>query len=171
MRNSVIYFSETGNTEAIARFVADDARSVEGMEARLFRPAEGPDKSFVNESAAVRFGAPTHCASLCWQMKKWFDTEWDVRLGGRLGAAFATENSPNGGGAEAAIPSVVTHLLVRGMPAHSSGAERGRSFLHAGPAVVGDQLTERQELCRLFSRRGALKVEERFGASSRRGAR
>ncbi len=99
------------------------------------------------------------------------DTEWDVRLGGRLGAAFATENSPNGGGAEAAIPSVVTHLLVRGMPAHSSGAERGRSFLHAGPAVVGDQLTERQELCRLFSRRGALKVEERFGASSRRGAR
>lgn len=171
MRNSVIYFSETGNTEAIARFVADDARSVEGMEARLFRPAEGPDKSFVNESAAVRFGAPTHCASLCWQMKKWFDTEWDVRLGGRLGAAFATENSPNGGGAEAAILSVIPHLLVRGMPAHSSVAERGRPFIHIGPAAVRDQIAEKEELCGLFGRRVALKADKLFGASSRRGAR
>ena len=170
MKISVIYFSETGNTEAVARFVAHGARSVEGAEVRLFNLKEGPDKSFVNESAAVLFGTPTYCASLCWQMKKWFDTEWDVRLGGKLGAAFATENSPNGGGAEAAILSVVTHLLVKGMLVYSSGAERGRPFIHIGPAVVRDQISEKEELCGLFGRRVALKADELFGASSRRGA-
>ncbi len=98
MRNSVIYFSETGNTEAIARFVADDARSVEGMEARLFRPAEGPDKSFVNESAAVRFGAPTHCASLCWQMKKIVDTEWTCGWGAGWGRRSPPKIPPTAAG-------------------------------------------------------------------------
>ena len=173
MKISIIYYSETGTTEQVARWIAEGTNSVSDTETRLFNLAENdtPDREFVESSNAVIFGTPTYVANMCWQMKKWFDTEWDVRLGGRLGAAFATENSPNGGGAEAAILSVIPHLLVRGMPAHSSGAERGRPFIHIGPAAVRDQIAEKEELCGLFGRRVALKADKLFGAASRRGAR
>ena len=108
------------------------------------------------------FGTPTYVANMCWQMKKWFDTNWSVKLGGKLGGAFATENSPNGGGAEQAIISIVTHMLVKGMLVYSSGAERGRPFIHIGPTIVRDQLEQKEELCGLFGRRIAQKAHELF---------
>lgn len=53
----------------------------------------------VGRSAAVIFGVPTCVGNMSWQVKKWLGTNWNVQVGGKLGSAFSTDNSPNGGGA------------------------------------------------------------------------
>lgn len=164
MKISIVYFSETGNTERVAEYVAAGAAAVSGTEVRMFniRDEAAVDEDFINSSSAVIFGTPTYVANMCWQLKKWFDTNWTVKLGGKLGGVFSTENSPNGGGAELAIMTVVNHMLVKGMLVYSSGAECGRPFIHIGPTVVRDSIAEKEELCRLFGRRIAEKAQFLF---------
>ena len=50
------------------------------------------DTDFVQDSDAVVFGSPAYVATMCWQLKKWLDTDRSIKLAGKLGAAFATEN-------------------------------------------------------------------------------
>lgn len=166
MKISVILYSETGSTERAAAYIAAGALSVEGTEVKCFniRDEEAWDAEYIKDSRAVIFGTPTYYANMCWQMKRWFDTRGGkYGLGGKLGSAFATENSPNGGGAELAIMTVYNHLLVYGMLVYSSGVDYGRPPIHIGPTVVRDQMQEREENCRLFGQRIAKKAHELFG--------
>ena len=155
MRISLIYYSETGNTETVAHWVANGARSAADTAVRLFnlRDDERPDKAYIESSSAVIFGTPTYVANMCWQMKRWFDTCMDYNLSGKIGSAFSTENSPHGGGGELAIMTLINHMLVKGMLIYSSGAGCGRPFIHIGPTVVKSQLSEREEICTLFGKR------------------
>ncbi len=165
MKISVIYFSETGNTEKVAGFIAKGAGSVDGTEVKCFNlKNENLDEAFINESKAVIFGTPTYYGNMCWQLKKWFDTERTIKLAGKLGGVFATQNSPNGGGAELAIMTSVNHMLVHGMLAYASGKEYGMPIIHIGPAVVRDKIDEKEELCGIFGKRIATKAHELFGA-------
>ena len=118
MKISIIYFSATGNTAQAAKMIAAGMESVENTEVKFFNlpDEENWDKEFIRESKAVVFGTPTYYANICWQMKQWLDTRGvTYQLGGKLGSAFATENNPNGGGAELAIMTMYSHLLVYGM--------------------------------------------------------
>ena len=164
MKISIIYYSETGTTEQVARWIAEGANSVSDTETRLFNLAENdtPDREFVESSDAVIFGTPTYVANMCWQMKKFFDTRLDYKLAGKIGSAFSTEGSPHGGGGELAIMTIINHLLVKGMLIYSSGAGCGRPFIHIGPTVVRSQIQEREEISRLFGRRIAQKAHELF---------
>lgn len=107
----------------------------------------------VGRSAAVIFGVPTCVGNMSWQVKKWLGTNWNVQVGGKLGSAFSTDNSPNGGGAELAVPTPVNRMPFRGMRRHSSGAEFGRPFIHIGPAAVRDKIEEKEILYRPFGAR------------------
>ena len=164
MKVSIVYVSESGNTEKVAGFICAGAKSVPDTDVRLFNLAkpENVDEAYINDSAAVIFGTPTYMANMCWQMKKWFDTNRTVKLGGRLGGVFATENSPNGGGAELAMTAMISHMLVKGMLVYSSGSEFDRPFIHIGPAVVRDQTALREEHCFVFGERMALKAHMLF---------
>ena len=64
----------------------------------------------VGRSAAVIFGVPTCVGNMSWRVKKRLGTNWNVQVGGKLDSAFATENSPNGGGAELAVPTPVNRM-------------------------------------------------------------
>lgn len=163
-RISVIYYSETGNTEKVAGWIAEGAAAVAETEVRLFNLAENdaPDQEYVESSDAVVFGTPTYVGNMCWQMKKWFDTHLQYHLSGKIGSAFSTENSPNGGGGELAILTIVNHMLVKGMLAYASGTGCGRPFIHIGPAVVREQMDERQDICRLFGQRIAQQAHRLF---------
>jgi NAD(P)H dehydrogenase (quinone) len=164
MKISILYYSETGNTEKVAGFIASGAKKVPETEVKTFnlKDQNGIDWSFVEDSGAVIFGTPTYYANMCWQMKKWIDTDSESKLGGKIGAVFATENSPHGGGGELAIMTLINHLLVKGMLIYSGGAAHGRPFIHVGPTVVRDQITEREPICRLFGERVAEKAHELF---------
>ena len=155
---------QTGNTEALARFIAAGAQSVEHTEVRLFNLLEenAIDTAYLNDSSVVLFGTPTYVANMSWQMKKWFDTDWSVKLGGKLGGVFATENAPYGGGAEIAMMTLVNHMLVKGMLVYSSGAEFDRPFIHIGPAGIRDRILEMEEHCKTYGRRMALKAHTLF---------
>ena len=163
MKISILYCSETGNTETAANWVAAGARSVPNTEVRMFNLAvsNSPDKAFLEASVAVIFGTPVYVANMCWQLKKWFDTRLDYRLSGKLGGAFATENSPCGGG-EAAILTIINHMLVKGMLAYASGVEWGRPYIHIGPTLVRGRLEERKDMCVIFGQRMAMKAHELF---------
>lgn len=123
-----------------------------------FQEGEGD----VGRSAAVIFGVPTCVGNMSWQVKKWLGTNWNVQVGGKLGSAFSTDNSPNGGGAELAVPTPVNHMPFRGMRRHSSGAEFGRPFIHIGPAAVRDKIEEKEILYRPFGARVARKARQLF---------
>lgn len=164
MKIAVIYYSESGNTQKVAGWVAAGAQSVADTQVRLFNLKDGdePDKDYVESCQAVIFGTPTYYANMCWQIKKWFDTKHQYNLAGKIGSAFSTENSPTGGGGELAIMTLVNHMLVKGMLVYSSGAGCGRPFIHIGPTVVREALDSREALCRLFGERIAQKAHELF---------
>ena len=164
MKISIVYYSETGTTEQVARWIAEGTNSVANTETQLFNLAENdtPDREFIESSDAVIFGTPTYVANMCWQMKKFFDTRLDYRLAGKIGSAFSTEGSPHGGGGELAIMTIINHLLVKGMLIYSSGAGCGRPFIHICPTIVQSQIQEREEISMLFGQRIAQKAHELF---------
>ena len=165
MKISIIFYSETGTTEAAAGYIAAGAASVADTDVKSFniKDEENWDVAFIQESKAVILGTPTYYANMCWQMKKWFDTRGaQYGFGGKIGSAFATENSPNGGGAELAIMTIYNHLLVYGMLIYSSGIDYGRPPVHIGPAVVRERMREHEANCRLFGQRIATKIHELF---------
>lgn len=60
MKISIIYFSATGNTKTVAKWIQAGAESVADTEVRLMNIAEEAniDVEFVNASAAIIFGTP-----------------------------------------------------------------------------------------------------------------
>ena len=164
MRIGIIYYSETGNTEKVSGWIAAGAEAVADTEVRQFNLKDGmePDQDYIESCDAIVFGTPTYYANMCWQIKQWFDTKHHYNLSGKLGSAFSTENSPNGGVGELAIMTLVNHMLVKGMLIYSSGAGCGRPFIHIGPAVVRAAMEEKKELCRLYGERIAQQAHRLF---------
>jgi len=163
MKITILYVSITGNTEKAAGYIQEGISAVNNIEVRLMNLAreETLDYDFINESKAIIFGTPTYVANMSWQMKKWFDTDWNCHLSGKLGAAFATANALHGG-ADIALLSLVNHMLVKGMLAYSSGAGCGRPFIHLGPIALRDELDKKKDLFVLFGKRIATKAVELF---------
>ena len=71
MKISIVYHSETGNTERVAGYIAEGAKSVEKTEVRCIniKHETNEDIAYINSSAAVIFGVPTYVANMSWQMK------------------------------------------------------------------------------------------------------
>ncbi|MGI6711166.1 MAG: flavodoxin family protein [Bacillota bacterium] len=164
MKITVLYVSVTGNTEKMAGYIRDGIEETDDMEVRLMNlnQKETVDFSFVKDSSAIIIGTPAYVADMSWQLKKWFDTDWNCNLAGKLGAAFATANCMHGG-ADLAISSVLRHMLVKGIMVYSSGAGCGRPFIHLGPVALKDDLDGKRELFQLFGKRIAQKAVELFG--------
>ena len=160
MKISILYFSQTGNTRSMAEVVAEGARAVPGVEVGLF-PLDAIDKEFLAASKAVFFGTPTYLASTCWQWKKWFDEPAPCPLGGKLGAVFATANFVQGG-ADIAIQTLLTHMMVKGMLVYSGGGACGLPYIHLGAVALKDHLEESRPLFRIFGERVARKALELF---------
>ena len=130
MHISIIYHSETGNTKAMAELVRQGCLVVPDVDARCM-PIDRVDEDFVAASDAVLFGCPTYEGSCSWQMKRYLDTG-PKGLGGKLGAVFASQNWPGGGGASFAEMTLIAALLVHGMLVYAGGIAVGVPYLHFG---------------------------------------
>lgn len=162
---SIIIYSETGNTERVANEIAAGAMELPDTEVRCFniKNEAAWDVAYLKESQAVLFGTPAYYANMCWQMKRWFDTQGiKYNLGGKLGSAFSTENNPFGGGSELAIMTIYNHLLVYGMLVYSSGVEYGRPPIHIGPTIPREKLEDCETVCRRYGNHIAQKAHEIF---------
>ena len=130
MKISVIFHSETGNTQKQAELVADGARSIPGIEIKTMT-IDNPDNAWITESKAVIFGCPTYEGSCSWQMKRYLDNP-KANFAEKLAGFFASQNWPGGGGADFAEMTMIAAALVLGMLVYSGGVKEGYPPLHFG---------------------------------------
>lgn len=103
----VAYYSETGNTEALAESVVEGARTVDGVSVMLTPVEEAtPDDALAAD--AVILGSPVYNANVAPPVME-FVNQWpleDAPMKDKIGAAFAT-----GGGISAGEELVQLQLL------------------------------------------------------------
>lgn len=138
VRVLVIYHSETGNTETMARGVAEGVASVAGAVAQLVPVGEVTREQLL-AADAIALGSPTYFGNMSGEMKTFIDGWWlrdRVYLGDKIGGAFATGGGMFGG-KEQVVTSLIHAMLGNGMivvgPVFQLGDER---FGNAGPAAA-----------------------------------
>ena len=168
MKLAVIYDSKTGNTKQAAEWIVCGMMAVEGVEAKAFH-IDSVDEDFVKESKGVVIGSPSYCAQMTPAMHAWLmDKAEGMGLQGKLGGGFATVQFTHGGG-ELVIQSILTHELVFGMLAYSSGGEFGSPYIHLGPVGVNSNkeahnaLEYYKDYFTIYGERFAKKAVELFG--------
>jgi len=85
----VLYYSRSGNTETLAKAVAEGARSVEGVTVELKRVDYATVEDIVS-CDGVAVGSPNYFGYMAGIMKDYFDKAWSVRdkLAGKPYIAF-----------------------------------------------------------------------------------
>lgn len=145
----------------MAEVIANGMKSVAGIEVGVF-DLEQIDYDFLAESNAVVFGTPTYYANTCWQIKKWFDESRNIKLGGKIGAVFATADFAQGG-ADTAILTIINHLMVKGMLVYSGGSAMGLPYIHLGAVALKENFEQSKPMFEIFGQRIADKTVELFG--------
>lgn len=132
----VVYYSRTGNTEALARAVCEGIDAVPGMAARLRTvppvsavsetsaddvPESGPPYATnrdLEECAGLILGSPAHFGNMAAPLKHFLDgtgSEWlSGVLSGKPASAFTSSSSLHGG-QESTILTMALPLLHHGM--------------------------------------------------------
>ncbi len=157
MKIAVIYHSETGNTEKVGKLIVKGVEKIEGIETKCMS-IDNVDENFVNESKIVFFGTPTYSGSYSWQMKKWLDT-CKIKLAGKVGCVYATENFLGGGAGNAEL-ALISELLVKGMFIYSVGSSKGLPFTHFGAVCIKDGDEEQKSRVEIFAERVVNSVNE-----------
>jgi multimeric flavodoxin WrbA len=90
----VLYYSRTGNVEAMAKAVAEGVNSIKGASSRLKRIDYANVDDFIS-CDAVAFGSPNYFGYMAGLMKDFFDRAWSARekVSGKPAAAFTCGGS------------------------------------------------------------------------------
>ena len=112
----VVYYSQSGNTERLAKVVAEGARRVDGVSVTLKAVADVTREDLVEADGLV-LGSPTYYANIAGPMKSFID-DWAFRygvyLGGKVGGAFSTGGGDTGG-KEHVVVSLLLAMMNNGM--------------------------------------------------------
>ena len=160
MKIAIVYYSNSGNTKKVAELIAEGAKRTNEVDIKCMS-IDDIDDAFIKEAKAVIFGSPTIAGTFSWQIKQWLDTARNIKLGGKLGAVYATANYV-GGGAEIAELAMIGELLVKGMLVYSAGAAEGQPFTHYGAVCIQGGDESQQERAKIFGERIARKAVEIF---------
>jgi NAD(P)H dehydrogenase (quinone) len=136
----IFYFSGGGNTEAMARAVAEGCQAA-GAQVTLQRVEQADPKKWPDLDAIV-LGSPTYFGNMSWQTKKLVDESIAVyqHVAGKLGGAFTS-----GGGrhdAERALQALTWALEIHGM-----------KVIEGGVICEGKPSAQDLEACRAYGRR------------------
>lgn len=160
MNITILYHSESGNTEEVAGIIKSGCNKIEGIKAEVMSIKDA-DVEFINSSEAIILGSPTYTGNMSWQLKSFLDKNSKINYKGKLGAVFATENFI-GGGADSALISMLSHLLVKGMVVYSAGASEGKPYTHFGAVCIQAGNKEQRARAEIFGERIAKKTVELF---------
>ncbi|WDV46848.1 flavodoxin family protein [Clostridiaceae bacterium M8S5] len=150
MKISIVYHSETGNTQRVSERIMSGVKKIESTDVKIMS-INDVDNEYIESSDIVIFGTPTYAGTYSWQMKKWLDT-CKLNLSGKVGCVFATENYL-GGGADNALLAIASELLVKGMFVYSVGASKGQPYTHFGAVCIKDGEKEQKERAEIFGER------------------
>ena len=111
----VAYYSQTGNTEAMAKAVAQGAESVSGVKVQLLTVADVQEADLLAADAVI-VGSPVYNANVAPQVQT-FINSWpfqDSPMRDKIGAAFATGGGISAG-EEVVQLNILHSMLVFGM--------------------------------------------------------
>jgi NAD(P)H dehydrogenase (quinone) len=130
----VVYSSKTGNTEALAKAVAEGARSVEEVEVVLKKAVDVTNDDLINTDGLI-VGSPTYFGCMSGEVKDMFERSIEIRgkLEGKIGGAFSTSAHPTGG-KETTMISILQAMLIHGMIVVGDPIKAGG---HYGVATAG----------------------------------
>jgi NAD(P)H dehydrogenase (quinone) len=148
-RMIVLYHSRTGNTEKMAKAVAEGAAAA-GVEA-VTAKVEGFKAERLKDYGAIAIGSPTYYGGMAAEVKRLLDESVRLHgaLDGKVGGAFATSANV-GGGNETTILDLLQAMLIHGMVIQ--GTHVGG---HYGPVAIGAPDQRALEECRALGRRMA----------------
>jgi NAD(P)H dehydrogenase (quinone) len=115
MQVLVLYFSQTGNTKALAEAIAEGVEQVDGVDV-IVRTTDEVTKGDFIDSQGIIAGSPVYFGTMASQLKKVFDDYVVIRrkMENKIGAAFATSGDPTGG-KETTLFSIIHAMLIYGM--------------------------------------------------------
>ncbi len=156
----IVYDSETGNTEKMAKIVEEEVAEVEGVEVVVKRAKNTTNDDLLNAEGIIA-GSPVYYGLMSAPLKQVFDASVKIhgKLDGKVGGAFAS----SGGiatGAETTILSILEAMLVHGMIVQ--GSARG-PMQHYGAAAKGAPDEKEQKSCRALGTRVARLVAQVHG--------
>jgi NAD(P)H dehydrogenase (quinone) len=110
----VLYDSQTGNTQAMARAVAEGAKKAGNIEVMVKTVKEVKKEDLLSVDAII-LGSPTHYGLMSTNMKAFIDHSavWQ-ELAGKVGGAF-TNSAGVASGGETTLLSIIVAMLIHGM--------------------------------------------------------
>ncbi len=144
----LIYDSKSGNTEKVARLVAEGVKQVENVNCVLRKVDEASLDDLLKADGII-IGSPTYYGTMSGKIKTFLDNSFEIhgRLEGKVGAAF-TSSGGTASGAETTILSILQALLIHGMVIQGTHHAQ-----HYGLAIVGAPKEKDQTACREFGTR------------------
>lgn len=140
----VLYHSRTGNTARMAEAVGDGVKSA-GIDVSIKKVGDVSLDDLLSANGII-IGTPTYYGQMAAEIKQLFDNSSDVRgrLENKVGAAFASSGSPEGGN-QTALLSVLHAMLIHGMIVVGDPMKAGG---HYGAISVGMPNEKSLEACR-----------------------
>ncbi len=157
---SIVYHSESGNTEKMAELIREGAIGEGDVEVQLIK-VDKVEKNLLEGSDIILFGSPTYYGSMSWKMKKCIDT-LPAKVEGKLGGVFASAAWPGGGGFELAEINMIQGMLIRGMLIYSGGVVTGQPPTHFGAVSNREPKGFDATRCRKLGKNMAAKGKELF---------
>jgi len=151
----VVYYSRTGNTEAMAKSIAE-AIAEEGLDVECKKVVDANPDELLNVDGLV-VGSPTYYGTMAAEIKKFLDdsVKHHGKLDGKVGAAFASAAVT---GHETTVISILEALLIHGMIVQ--GDPRGH---HYGATSLGKPGEQDVQRCKRFGQRFARLVKRVAG--------
>lgn len=143
----VTYYSRTGNTKAMAEYIAQAAVAA-GAEV-IVKDVEQLNPEQLLEYDGIIIGSPTYYGLMAAPIKLLIDdsVKFHGELTGKVGGAFASAANI-GGGNETTILSILQALLIHGMVIQGTA-----SGDHYGPVSISSPDERVRNLCQSFGRR------------------
>lgn len=152
----VIYYSRSGNTEAMAQLIAK-AIEEEDVETACKKVEDASIDELLDVDGLV-VGSPTYYGTMAAEIKKFLDdsVKYHGKLDGKVGAAFSSAGVT---GHETTVISILEALLIHGMIVQ--GDPRGH---HYGATSLGKPSSEQDaQVCKRFGQRVAQLVKRVIG--------
>ena len=146
----VAYYSRTGNTEKMAKLIAEHLKNHDN-EVSLKKAQDAKAADFKNADGII-IGSPTYYGSMAAEVKKLLDESVNIhgRLDGKVGAAFSTAANTAGGN-ETTVLSILNAMLIHGFIIQ--GDPQGS---HYGPVAINAPDDRAKKEC--------VRLAERFDA-------
>lgn len=147
MKILVIYYSRTGNTEKMAKIIAENLKKA-GAET-ILKKVKDAKPADLQAADGIIIGSPTYYGGMAAEIKGLLDESVSLhgRLDGKIGAAFSTAANIAGGN-ETTIIGILQAMLIHGFIIQ--GDPQGS---HYGPVAIGSPDERAKKECQRLAER------------------